>query len=145
MTRTSLWVLVVVLLLSVPRGAWANAEEDDPFQGRLLPVELVMAFRREIDLTREQSAAIGELVVELQEAVAKPQWQMQSTYFDLLESLDEPRVDEQRVMTLAEQALIQENVIKLAQIRLLVRVRNLLTPDQVAFLQARVAEGWQAD
>ena len=130
--------LLVVAAVIAPMSA--SGEEADPFDGRLLPLELIMANRGEIGLTREQSERIGELVVSVQQAVAGRRWEMQSAYFDLLETLDEEQIDEERALALAKQAVDTENAIKLEQMRLLIRLRNLLTPEQVATLRARRAE-----
>ncbi|MEQ8857608.1 MAG: hypothetical protein RIC56_03085 [Pseudomonadales bacterium] len=135
-------LLAALLTGTLSGGAWAAPGEDDPFDGRLLPVELIMAFRRQIDLTPEQNATIGELVVELQQEVAAKQWRMQSAYFDLIEVLDQPRIDEQRALDLVRQAVDTENEIKVAQVRLLIRLRNLLEPEQVTFLRGRLESGW---
>ena len=81
------------------------ADEPDPFEGRLLPLELVMSFRKEIDLTKEQNREIGQLVVELQKSVAEKQWQMQSAYFDLIEALDEDKIDEEHTIGLVDTAV----------------------------------------
>jgi Spy/CpxP family protein refolding chaperone len=115
----------------------ATAAEEDPFDGRLLPLELVMAHRKDIGLTRDQSTRIGELVVAMQKAVADKQWRMQSAYFDLMALLDEPAIDEAAALALAKQAVDTENEIKLEQMRLLIRLRNLLTADQITLLRAR--------
>lgn len=115
----------------------AAAAEEDPFDGRLLPLELVMAHRKDIGLTRDQSTRIGELVVAMQKAVADKQWRMQSAYFDLMALLDEPGIDEAAALALAKQAVDTENEIKLEQMRLLIRLRNLLTADQITLLRAR--------
>lgn len=115
----------------------AGAEEADPFDGRLLPLELVMAHRKEIDLTSGQNKQIGALVVEMQKAVADKQWQMQSAYFDLMAVLDEPQVDEAQALELARQAVDTENEIKIEQMRLLIRLRNLLTAEQIATLRSK--------
>ena len=118
-------------------GPPAVAAEADPFDGRLLPLELVMAHRKEIDLTGGQNKQIGALVVEMQKAVADKQWQMQSAYFDLMAVLDEPQVDEAQALELARQAVDTENEIKIEQMRLLIRVRNLLTAEQIATLRSK--------
>ncbi|MCB1684562.1 MAG: hypothetical protein KDI31_08755 [Pseudomonadales bacterium] len=122
-------------------GLPAAAAEADPFDGRLLPLELVMAHRKEIGLTRDQSDRIGELVVEMQKAVADKQWRMQAAFFDLLAVLDEPKVDEGEALKLSKQAVDTENEIKLEQLRFLIRLRNLLTEDQIVTLRARRAAG----
>ena len=118
------------------------ADEPDPFEGRLLPLELVMSFRKEIDLTKEQNREIGQLVVELQKSVAEKQWQMQSAYFDLIEALDEDKIDEEHTIGLVDTAVGTENEIKLEQIRFLIRIRNMLNDEQIAFLREKIDEGW---
>ena len=120
----------------------AAADEPDPFEGRLLPLELVMSFRKEIDLTKEQNREIGQLVVELQKSVAEKQWQMQSAYFDLIEALDEDKIDEEHTIGLVDTAVGTENQIKLEQIRFLIRIRNMLNDEQIAFLREKIDEGW---
>lgn len=142
LSRAVITTLTLVgVLAGVPSFA-ARAKDPDPFDGRLIPIEAVMAFRKEIALTKSQGERIGELVVELQQGVAGKQWQMQSAYFELLEVLDAAPVDEPRALALAKRAIDTENEIKLEQIRMLIRVRNLLDDRQVEFLRARLAEGW---
>jgi Spy/CpxP family protein refolding chaperone len=134
-------LLLILLLAAVPAGA----AEPDPFGGRLLPIELVMAFRRQIDLTAEQNKRLGAMVVELQQNVAGKQWEMQSAFADLLELLDQNPVDEPRALDLAKRAIDIENTIKVEQIRMLIRVRNMLTDAQVEFLRGRLAAGWKKE
>ncbi len=135
--------VLAAMLLAPVAGVFAADGGDDPFDGRLLPVELVMAFRRQIDLTPQQNARIGELVVALQQEVATKQWRMQAAYFDLIDVLDQPVIDEERALALAGEAVSTENEIKLAQMRLLIQLRNLLQPEQVAFLRERLESGWK--
>lgn len=127
--------LLALLIAAMPLAALA--QQDDPFDGRLIPLELVMAHRAEIGLTEAQNKQIGELVVEVQQAVAGRRWAMQTAYFELMEVLDEQEVDEDRAIALARKAVDTENEIKLEQMRMLIRLRNLLTPEQFATLQAR--------
>jgi len=134
-------MLVCCMAVAFP----AAAAEPDPFGGRLLPIELVVAFRKQIDLTPEQNKRLGELVVELQQSVAGKQWEMQTTFADLLEQLDQNPIAEQRALDLARHAIDVENQIKVEQLRMLVRVRNMLTDSQVEFLRARLAAGWKKD
>jgi Spy/CpxP family protein refolding chaperone len=132
-------LLAALLVTSAPVASAA----DDPFGDRLLPVELVMAFRKQIDLTAEQNKRLGDLVVELQSAVAGKQWEMQSAYFELIDVLDQPTIDETRATALAKRAIDIENEIKVEQLRLLIRMRNLLSSEQIVYLRARLADGWK--
>jgi Spy/CpxP family protein refolding chaperone len=141
MNKFVLSAVVAVSLLV--QSLVAFAAEKDPFNGKLLPVELVMSFRKEIDLTSEQNKAIGKMIVEVQKSIAERQWQMQSSYFELMEQLDEVKVDEEAALALAKQAVDTENEIKLEQMRLLIRLRNLLEPQQIAFLREQLINGWQ--
>ena len=62
----SRWLIVRLLAVCLmTSGLPAVAAEADPFDGPLVPLELVMAHRKEIGLTRDQSERIGELVVEI--------------------------------------------------------------------------------
>jgi Spy/CpxP family protein refolding chaperone len=140
-TWTVAATLVGCLLVTSP----ALAADPDPFGGRLLPIELVMAFRKQIDLTPEQNKRIGALVVELQQNVAGKQWEMQTAFTDLLEQLDQKPIDEQRALDLTKRAVDIENQIKVEQLRMLIRVRNMLTDTQVEFLRARLAAGWKKE
>ena len=133
------WILVVPLILL---SLTTFAEPPDPFKSRLLPLELVMQFRTEIGFNKEQQEALGKLVVATQKSVVEKQWVMQSAYFDLIEALDQEIVDEEPALGHLKTAVEAENNIKLEQVRLLIRVRNLLKPEQIEFLRARVAEGW---
>jgi Spy/CpxP family protein refolding chaperone len=142
MHRFSCGVLLCGLLMGVSDPA---AAADDPFGNRVLPIELVMAYRKQIDLTPAQSKQLGEMVVALQTAVAGKQWEMQSTYFELLDVLDQPTIDEARATALAKRAIDTENEIKIEQLRLLIRLRNMLDAKQIDYLRARLAEGWKKE
>lgn len=138
---TAAATLVAAMLAAVPAGA----AEPDPFGGRLLPIELVMAFRKQIDLTADQNRKMGALVVELQQNVAGKQWEMQSTFTDLIDALDQNPIEEQRTLDLAKHAIDVENQIKVEQLRMLIRLRNILTDTQVEFLRGRLAAGWKKE
>lgn len=139
------FVTLAALLAALFAATPAAAADPDPFGGRLLPIELVMAFRKQIDLTADQNRRMGALVVDLQQNVAGKQWEMQSTFTDLLEALDQNPIEEQRALDLAKHAIDVENQIKVEQLRMLIRLRNILTDSQVEFLRARLAAGWKKE
>jgi Spy/CpxP family protein refolding chaperone len=134
--------LLLSLVTSVAMTSNVRANEPDPFNKRLLRVELVMSFRKEINLTKQQSDDLGKLVVQMQQSVAQKQWEMQSDYFALIEALDKSRIDEDEALSLVKSAVDAENAIKVEQIRLLIRLRNLLSADQIQFLRDQLDNGW---
>jgi glutamine synthetase len=101
--------IAMIALLAALAALPASAAEADPFGGRLLPIELVMAFKKQIDFTADQNKQMGALVVELQQNVAGKQWEMQTTFVDLLEALDQNPIEEQRALDLAKHAIDVEN------------------------------------
>ena len=128
---------LALMLILVPTIAFA---EEDPFDGRLIPVELIMEQRKAVGISREQHSQIGKLVVEVQKSVAEKQWQLQEAYFGLLAALDEETIDEKTAVDLAARAVGIENEIKVEQVRLLVRVRNLLDSQQIEELREIMAQ-----
>ena len=55
---------------------------------------------------------------------------------DILAELDRSPIDENRVLELVGQALQAENAVKKKQVTMLIRLKNLLTDDQVDILEA---------
>ena len=109
--------VLVVLLLILLIPVVSTAEEADPFQGRLIPVELIMSERQAIDLTKDQHREIGKLVVDVQQKVAGHQWELTDAYFELLDALDQETIDEELAVSLVEQAVSLENKVKVEQMR----------------------------
>ncbi len=126
-------VILALLLMSVS----VNADETrDIFKGKLFPPNVVLEYREALGLTREQYTEIRTAVVAVQAEVAEHEWDMQEAYTAVLAELDEQPLDESRVTEQVKAVLQAENRVKLAQMTMLVRIRNLLTEEQVAFLEA---------
>ena len=135
--------LVFVLLACVVFSAASANETRDIFKGKLFPPNVVMENRAELDLTREQYTAIRAAVVEVQTQVAEPEWDMQEAYTGVLESLDERPLDEQQIISGVKAVLAAENKVKLAQMGMLIRIRNLLSDEQIEFLESNWSESGQ--
>ena len=129
-------VLAMVLGAGVAAGAQPKA---DVFKGKLFPPNVILQHQDELNLSKEQFKAIKAAVVEVQANVAEHEWDLREAYVNVLSELDKKPVDEARVMEFVDKALIAENNVKKEQVAMLVRVRNLLTDEQVAFLQAQHA------
>ncbi len=134
-----LWTALLVLAgLTFAGPAFADEDEEDIFKGRLFPVELVLEHRRELELTKAQSAEIREAVVNLQTSVPNLEWDLQEAYLDVLARLDERPIDEDAVMTPLRAALTAENEVKVQQLMMLIRIRNLLSDEQAALLRGKM-------
>ncbi|MEM1176156.1 MAG: hypothetical protein AAGI27_15200 [Pseudomonadota bacterium] len=130
---TRIGVLFAALFLAVS----VNANETrDVFEGKLFPPNVVLEYREELKLTKAQYTEIRAAVVSVQAEVAEHEWDMQEAYSRVMNLLDKRPLDESLVTREVTAVLQAENKVKLAQMTMLVRIRNLLDEEQVAFLEA---------
>ncbi len=112
----------------------------DVFRGKLFPPNLILENQDELELSRDQFTSIREAVVQVQANVAEHEWDMREAYLRIMDELDAEQIDEDRVIEIANEALLAENEIKKQQMAMLIRVRNILTDDQVAYLRSLQGE-----
>lgn len=136
--RRNLWLpLVSMLVLAAPAAGQGVAQpQRDVFKGKLFAPNVIMEHQQALDLTKEQFTAIRAAVVEVQAAVAEHEWDLREAYQRVLDDLDAAPVDEDRVLANVEAALQAENEVKKLQVAMLIRLRNLLTDEQMAYLQS---------
>jgi Spy/CpxP family protein refolding chaperone len=131
--------LVNAALLSVcialPAAAQDASPVADPVFRSLYEPELIMKHRRAIGLTDEQRDAISRLIRELQGKVVSLQWELQDQTASLSTELNKPRVDLDRALDRMGRVLQTEREIKEAHLALLVRIKNVLRPEQQTSLQ----------
>ncbi len=131
------WISVFVALGAASSIAFSqNDANEDPFDGRLFPPNVILDRQAELELTDSQRQQIREIVLATQATVAERQWDMRDAYQALLAELDKPIIDEPAVMESLQSVLETENSVKLEQISMLIRLRNLLTAEQAALLRS---------
>ena len=114
-------------------SAWMLAQPeptDDPLAEYLYPPDRVMAHALEIGLDDAQKTAIKNEVQKVQGKFLDLQFEMQGESEKMIRLLRERPVDEAKVLGEVDRILALEKEIKKAQVSLLVRIRNLLTPAQ---------------
>lgn len=146
MTRAPLGTtLLLALLLGIPAAAaplaGQSASSDDPLAEMLFEPELIMQHRRAIDLTDPQRDAISALIQDLQGQVVELQWELLEEVEELSAVLSGPRVDLDRSLDRMDAVLRTEQRIKRAHLSLLVRIKNLLRPEQQEILRRLRDEG----
>jgi len=130
-------IFLVLAVASLSVGvALAAGPKEDVFKGKLFPPNVILEHRVEIGLSKAQFKAIRAAVVEVQAGVAEHEWDMQEAYQVLMQELDKSPIDENRVMENANKALLAENQVKKKQMSMLVRLKNLLTEEQIAYLES---------
>ena len=134
-------ILCLVAIVFLGSGvALANENPKDVFKGKLFAPNIILENRDQLNLSKEQFTAIRAAVVEVQADVAEHEWDMQEAYQALMVELDKSPVDENKVLEYAGQALLAENQVKKKQMAMLVRLKNLLTEEQIRYLEAAHAK-----
>lgn len=127
---------ICMILLAQGLSAQGQGQQKDPFQGKLFAPNVILEHQDELGLTKEQFTAIRSAVVEVQGSVAEHEWDLREAYLHVLEDLDESPVDADKVLANVEKALLAENEVKKLQVGLLLELRNLLTDEQMDYLQS---------
>jgi Spy/CpxP family protein refolding chaperone len=105
-------------------------QETDPFASVLFPPELIMQHARAIRLSDGQRSAITEQIREVQQRVLGLQWELAEQVQALRQTLAGARIDQDRAIDQLNRVLETEKSIKQAHLEMLVRVKNLLRPEQ---------------
>lgn len=130
-------LLVLAVLILVPGASRAQEQpEEDPFAALLFTPEEIMQHRRAIELNDEQRDAITRLLEDLQGRAVGLQWRLLDETESVKAALSGPRVDLDRVMDRFKTALETEMEIKRAHLELLIRIKNILTPEQQEALRS---------
>lgn len=124
--------VAILLAGAAPSGATAQSvpSVDDPIARTLFEPDLIMRHRRAINLTDEQRDAISRLIRDLQGQVVSLQWDLKEQTEALASELNRPRVDLDRAKDQMGRVLQTERRIKEAHLTLLVRIKNVLKPEQ---------------
>lgn len=130
-------LLFVLAVASLGVGlASAAAPNEDVFKGKLFPPNVILEHQAELKLSKAQFTGIRAAVVEVQAGVAEHEWDMREAYQALMQEFDKAPIDEDRVLEYANAALLAENQVKKKQMAMLVRLKNLLTAEQVSYLES---------
>ncbi|MFC1660942.1 hypothetical protein ACFL3S_05740 [Gemmatimonadota bacterium] len=130
MRRVQLLVVLAGLALGPGFVGAQTAQESDALEAMLYPPELIMQHRRAIDLNDEQRDAITRMIEDLQGRAVGLQWRLLDETESLKEALERPRVDQDRALDRLETVLETEKEIKRLHLELLIRIKNVLTPQQ---------------
>ena len=117
-----------------PPGPGHQGPED--WGRNFFPPELVMSHQSEIGLQDSQRAALTSAIQGAQSKFMDMQWKLSAEGEKMGRLLQGTQVDEAAVLDEVDRILNMEREIKKAQISLMVRIKNTLTPTQ----QAKLAE-----
>lgn len=130
-------LLLVLAASSLVLGtAHAEGPKPDVFKGKLFPPNVILEHKAELNLTKEQFTSIRAAVVEVQSGVAEHEWDIAEAYQALMLELDQTPIDADRVLEYVDAALQAENQVKKKQVSMLIRLKNLLSAEQIRYLES---------
>ena len=138
------WMLGVALLAMIAGPAAAQEKKDDRFEKAFFDPQLVLQRSRDIGLSAQQRAAILDAVKKAQMNLVPLQLEMTEPALDMVEVIEQPKVDEAEAQAKADKMLKIENEVKKAQMSLLIRIKNILTKEQQDRLRA-IRDGGKSD
>ena len=113
-----------------PMGQRQPAGGPDDWGRNFFPPELVMQHQSEIGLQDSQRASLTSAIQAAQSKFMDTQWKLSAEGEKMGRLLQGPQVDEAAVLDEVDRILNMERDIKRAQISLMVRIKNTLTPEQ---------------
>ncbi len=134
MKRTEMVATVIFLLVLGVAVAQQRAEHD-PVGENLFAPDLIMQNQQGIGLDTSQKTYIRGELTKAQGRFTELQWQLQDNMESLGALLKQEQADEQQVLAQLDKVLNAEREIKRAQLTLMVRLKNKLTPEQQAKLR----------
>jgi Spy/CpxP family protein refolding chaperone len=129
-------LLVALAVLCVAHGlALADPPAADPIGDRLFPPDFILEHQDVLGLDEPTRKAIVAEVQTFQTTAVKLQWDLKTDGDALAKALDATKIDEAKVLALADKVMALEHDLKRAHLTLLVRLKNALTPAQQAKLR----------
>ena len=116
--------------------ATAAGPKEDVFKGKLFAPNVILENQAELGLSKQQFTEIRRAVVDVQANVAEHEWDVAEAYQNIMAELDRSPIDEEQVLDHVAAALRAENEVKKLQVAMLIRLKNLLTDEQVEHLES---------
>jgi Spy/CpxP family protein refolding chaperone len=132
--RSKLLLLTLFLLFNTATFG-AQHPPSDPLVENLFPPELVMQHQQALGLTEEQKTFLKTELRQAQGRFTELQWQLHDEMEKMVELVKQDRVDESQTLAQLDKLLSLEREVKRAQIALLVKIKNRLSPEQQAKLR----------
>lgn len=109
--------------------------EDDPIGRQLFPPDLIMSQASRLHLDEKQRTAIKNEVERAQSKFFDLQWDVREASEAMGQMLEQTPIDEARVLAQADKVMGLEREIKKIHLSMLIRIKNALTPEQIAQLK----------
>lgn len=130
-------ILILLAFASLAaNAALAAGPKEDVFRGKLFAPNVILQHQADLKLSKQQFTEIRKAVVEVQANVAEHEWDVREAYQKIMAELDNSPVSEEQVLEYVGAALRAENEVKKLQVAMLIQLKNLLTDEQIAYLES---------
>jgi len=120
---------------TVPGGGHTSREALGPIEAQLFPPDLIIENQTAIGLEPTQRDAIDAEVKKADAELVDLQWKLQAEKEALVSVLSTDSVDTTKARDAAERVMAKEHDVKAANLAMLVRIKNALTPAQESKLR----------
>lgn len=134
-SRRWIWLAGLLAIIGAPPVAAQGAGDGDPLAEAFFDPELVMKNRRQVGISEAQWDEISSEIRQLQRDAVDLEWEMAEAAQDLVALASSERVDEAAALEAAGRIFKVENQIKIIQMQMLIRIKNVLTPQQQSALR----------
>jgi hypothetical protein len=141
--KTVIFAMVAFSLLVPLAGHSADAA--DPIKQLLFPPDLIMKYRSELNLDKQQELMIREELRETQSAVFDLRWQMKDESETLANMLKATPINEVEVLNQADKVMGLEQQVKRTHLAMLVRLKNMMNDTQRELLMKYRASWTSSD
>lgn len=143
MKRFTILILTIMGLFVLNAMAQqANREQrDNGFMNNLFPPDLVMRFANDINLSDKQKNDIKEAIKTTESNAIDIRWDMREEAEHLIRLSSGTSLDAGELLAQADKVMTLEKDVKLAQLGLLIEIKNILNPDQQEQLQQLRPQG----
>jgi Spy/CpxP family protein refolding chaperone len=146
--KKSLWIVAVSLAVLLVAAGYLGAQPQptpqagpDPIGAQFFPPDLIMQHQQAIGLRADQREFIKSEMQKTQSRLTDLQWQLQTEMEAMIGLVSQARVDEVKTLAQLDKILNIEREIKRTHFSLLIRIKNILTPEQRARLEAIKKQG----
>ena len=127
-------IVLLFCLITVSAYAQQPSPDDDPIGKQLFPPDLIMSQSQKLHLDEKQRTTIRNEVTRAQSKFFDLQWETKEAGEAMAQMLQQTPIDEARVLEQADKVMALERDIKKIHLSMLIRIKNALTPQQIAQL-----------
>lgn len=123
--------LVTIALSALTSIASAQRSNQDLMGSHLIPPEIIVQHREAIDLTEDQLKRIRRHVESVDTLMPSLHQRVEQETLAMVELLSAGKVDESAAIKQLQQVLEAEQAIKQLHLKIMIRIRNELTSEQI--------------